>query len=202
MKLYAMSQAELVMMWRRIEFLAHCAYPYQYNQGIIEPTLLYFTLGSVYNKKACFLDSLSYTIEDSENLWEIGGGLLKTKESTFENTFNNVFYATQQNGQENSRENGVGATTSESKLSVAQSSTGVYNTKADRIKEGETTIYNKNLKVTNLEEYNRETRVSQGNYNMDQYKLPKFLNASVGLTFIETKNTTDYNLYGYGKKIE
>ncbi len=202
MKLYAMSQAELVMMWRRIEFLAHCAYPYQYNQGIIEPTLLYFTLGSVYNKKACFLDSLSYTIEDSENLWEIGGGLLKTKDGTFENTFNNVFYATQQNGQENSRENGVGATASESKLSVAQSSTGVYNTKADRIKEGETTIYNKNLKVTNLEEYNRETKVSQGNYNMDQYKLPKFLNASVGLTFIETKNTTDYNLYGYGKKIE
>jgi hypothetical protein len=37
---------------------------------------------------------------------------------------------------------------------------------------------------------------------MDNYKLPKFINASVGLTFIETKATTDYNLYGYGKKIE
>jgi len=202
MKLYAMSQAELVMMWRRIEFLAHCAYPYQYNQGIVEPTLLYFTLGSVYNKKACFLDSLSYNIEDSENLWEIGGGLLKTKEGTFESTFNNVFYATKENGQENSRENGKGATVSESKLNVAQTSTNVYNTKADRIKAGENNIYDKNLKVTNLEEYNREIKVSGGNYNMDQYKLPKFINASVGLTFIETKNTTDYNLYGYGKKIE
>ena len=90
----------------------------------------------------------------------------------------------------------------ESKLNVAQSSTGVYNTKAYRIKEGENNIYNKNLKVTNIEEYNRETKVSQGNYNMDNYKLPKIINASVGLTFIETKNTTDYNLYGYGKKIE
>ena len=36
---------------------------------------------------------------------------------------------------------------------------------------------------------------------MDNYKLPKFINASVGLTFIETKSTTDYNIYGYGKKI-
>lgn len=202
LKLYSMSQAELVMMWRRLEFLAHCAYPYQYNSGIIEPTLLYFTYGSIYNKKACFLDSLTYSIEESENLWEIGGGLMKTKEGTFESAFNDKFYATRQNGQENSRENGVGATTSESKLNVAQSATGVFNTKAHRIKEGENSLYNKNLKLTNIEEYNRQTKVSQGNYNMDYYKLPKIINASVGLTFIETKNTTDYNLYGYGKKIE
>jgi hypothetical protein len=202
LKVYAMSQAELVMMWRRLEFLAHCTYPYQYNQGIIEPTLLYFTLGSVYNKKACFLDSLSYSIEDSENLWEIGGGLLKTKEGTFESTFNNTFYATQLNGQENSRENGVGASVSETKLNVAGASTGVYTTKSDRVKEGEVKLYDDKLKVSNIQETNRNIKVSQGNYNMDNYKLPKFINASIGLTFIETKNTTDYNIYGYGKKIE
>ncbi len=202
LKMYCMSQAELVMMWRRLEFLAHCTYPYQYNAGIIEPTLLYFTLGSVYNKKACFLESLTYAIEDSQNLWEIGGGILKTKSGTFEQGFNDRFYATTLNGQENSRENGVGAGVSETKLNVSAGSTGVYKTKVDRVKENQNTLYDDKLNVTNLEERERVVEVSSGNYNMDNYKLPKFINASVGLTFIETKATTDYNLYGYGKKIE
>lgn len=202
LKVYSMSQAELVMMWRKLEFLAHCTYPYQYNNGIPEPTLLYFTYGSIYNKKACFVDSIAYSIEDAENLWELGGGILKTKESTFESTFNNVFYGGQLNGEENSKENGKGAGISESKLNVTPGSTGVYNTKTNRIKENENTLYNKNLKVSNIEEYNRELKVSQGNYTMDYYKLPKIINVAATLTFIETKSTTDYNLYGYGKKID
>ena len=36
---------------------------------------------------------------------------------------------------------------------------------------------------------------------MDHYKLPKIINASIGLTFIESRNTTQDNLYGYGKPI-
>ena len=203
LKVYAMSQAELVMMWRRLEFLAHCAYPYQYNAGIIEPTLLYFTFGNLYVNKACFLDSLSYSIEDSENLWELGGGILKTKPGAMESSFNNNFYAGTQNGEENSKENGKGATKTESKLNVSSKGGATFQSKYDMINSGSnnTLLYDTATKQSKIITQNHTTETAQGNYDMDSYKLPKFINASVGLTFIETKSTTDFNVYGYGKKI-
>lgn len=190
LKAYSMSQAELIMMWRKLEYLAHCTYPHQYNEGIVEPTILYFTFGSIYNKKECFVDSLSYSIENEENLWELGGGLLKTKNGTFEKTFNDKFYA----GQSNS--------TNEPALNVASEATGVYQTDIVEIKESLNEIYDKKTKVSNLIDSKRNIKTSVGNYNMDNYKLPKIINVSVNLTFIETRGTTSNNIYGYGKKIK
>ena len=203
LKVYAMSQAELVMMWRRLEFLAHCAYPYQYNAGIIEPTLLYFTFGNLYVNKACFLDSLTYSIEDNENLWEIGGGMLKTTSGAMESPFNNNFYGGALNGEENSKENGKGGKIIESKLNVTNKSGTSFQTKYNTIDSGSfnTLLYDKSTGKSNIKTETHTIKTDQGNYNMDNYKLPKFINASVGLTFIETKSTTDYNIYGYGKKI-
>ena len=201
LKAYSMSQAELVMMWRRLEFLAHCTYPYQYNQGIVEPTLLYFTYGNIYNKKACFVDSLSYSIEDAENLWELGGGTLKTKAGAFDSGFNKKFYAGTLNGEEKSKENGKGATVSELALDVTKDSTGVYFTPTSVIDDDENEIYNKNLKRSNIMTRNTKISTSAGNYNMEKYKLPKIISITTTLTFIETKATTDFNLYGYGKKV-
>ncbi len=203
LKVYAMSQAELVMMWRRLEFLAHCAYPYQYNAGIIEPTLLYFTFGNLYVNKACFLDSLTYSIEDSENLWELGGGILKTKPEAMESSFNNNFYGGALNGEENSKENGKKGKIAETKLNVSTRKGPVFQTDYNTINSGSanTLVYDKSLNKTNIKTEKHSIGTSLGNYNMDQYKLPKFINASVGLTFIETKATTDFNIYGYGKKI-
>lgn len=200
LKAYSMSQAELVMMWRRLEFLAHCTYPYQYNAGIVEPTLLYFTYGNIYNKKACFVDSLSYSIEDAENLWELGGGLLKTKAGTYNTEFGKKFYGGALNGEENSKENGKGAKVSELGLDVQSDASGVYSARATRIEGNE--IYDKNLKRSNIVNTEiQRNQVSNGNYNMDNYKLPKIISITTTLTFIETKATTDFNLYGYGKKV-
>jgi len=200
LKAYSMSQAELVMMWRRLEFLAHCTYPYQYNAGIVEPTLLYFTYGNIYNKKACFVDSLSYSIEDAENLWELGGGLLKTKAGTYNTEFGKKFYGGALNGEENSKENGKGAKVSELGLDVQSDASGVYPARATRIEGNE--IYDKNLKRSNIVNTEiQRNQVSNGNYNMDNYKLPKIISITTTLTFIETKATTDFNLYGYGKKV-
>lgn len=200
LKAYSMSQAELVMMWRRLEFLAHCTYPYQYNNGIVEPTLLYFTYGNIYNKKACFVDSLSYSIEDAENLWELGGGILKTKAGTFSSGFNKKFYAGTLNGEERSRENGRGATVNELGLEVTNDQTGIYPTAYPTISDNK--VYDKNTKRSNIVNNQiQRNRVSTGNYNMDNYKLPKIISITTTLTFIETKATTDFNLYGYGKKI-
>lgn len=201
LKAYSMSQAELVMMWRRLEFLAHCTYPYQYNQGIVEPTLLYFTYGNIYNKKACFVDSLSYSIEDAENLWELGGGTLKTKSGTFNTEFNNKFYAGLLNGEEKSKENGKTATVGELALNVSDKTTGVYNNLTNTINPGLNEIYDKTLKRSNIVDKSNNISVSNGNYSMDTYKLPKIISITTTLTFIETKATTDFNLYGYGKKI-
>jgi glycerol-3-phosphate cytidylyltransferase-like family protein len=53
----------------------------------------------------------------------------------------------------------------------------------------------KNINLENTITYN------SGDLNMDHYKLPKIINASIGLTFIESRNTTQDNLYGYGKPI-
>ncbi len=201
LKAYSMSQAELVMMWRRLEFLAHCTYPYQYNAGIVEPTLLYFTYGNIYNKKACFVDSLSYSIEDAENLWELGGGYLKTKAGTFNTEFGGKFYAGTLNGEEKSKENGKSAQVNELPLNVANVSTGVFTSPSSSINSPRNEIYDKNLKRSNIVEGNKKISVSTGNYNMENYKLPKIISITTTLTFIETKSTTDFNLYGYGKKV-
>jgi hypothetical protein len=222
LKVYAMSQPELVMMWRRLEFLAHCSYPYQYNSGIIEPTLLYFTLGNVHVNKACFLDSLTYSIEDSENLWEIGGnGLGKTKVGSYESSFSGKFYAGGNNGEakENGKPDpgkGEKGLTLDGKNSVeyfdninklkssntagigvegAIKGNSISNT--TKSPDGKTTVYSSNL-IGGTHSVANTTSI---NYNMDNYKLPKFINASIGITFIETKSTTDNNIYGYGKKI-
>ena len=75
-----MSQSELVMMWRRLEYLAHLTYPASYSAGgVVQPNLVKFTFGSIYSDKVCFIDALTYSIEDSENLWETGGGKVKNK---------------------------------------------------------------------------------------------------------------------------
>jgi hypothetical protein len=188
LKVYAMSQVELVMMWRRLEYLAHCTYPYAYNNGIIEPTLLKFTFGNIYNNKACFLDSLTYTIEDAENLWEIGGKQIKIGDGRFEDSFNGQFLMGENN---------------DKALSINKKIGGSYDTlNMDWIKEGQNEIAKKNGNsyISNIANKTNKVKVNTGAVNMDNYKLPKFINASIGLTFIESKSTTQTNIYGYGKK--
>jgi len=193
MKVYAMSQSELVMMWRRLEYLAHLTYPASYSGGgIVQPNLVKFTFGSIYNDKVCFIDALTYSIEDSENLWETGGGKVKNKRGRY--IFDGIFYKD--------------ATNSGPTLSTTTAE--VYETKRDRIMDSDSTsanskyvneVYSKKDKKSNIHIETDTDTVSTGNYNMDEYKLPKIINAAVGLTFIESRNDTTANIYGYGKPI-
>jgi hypothetical protein len=187
LKVYAMSQVELVMMWRRLEYLAHCTYPYAYNKGIIEPTLLKFTFGNIHNNKACFLDSLTYTIEDAENLWEIGGKQIKIGDGRFEDSFNGQFLVGENNDKALSISKGIGGVYFEDTRNV--------------ISNNEIVTRNGNRIQSNIgQKPVIAAKVNTGAVNMDNYKLPKFINASIGLTFIESKSTTQNNIYGYGKK--
>jgi hypothetical protein len=193
MKVYAMSQSELVMMWRRLEYLAHLTYPASYSGGgIVQPNLVKFTFGSIYNDKVCFIDALTYSIEDSENLWETGGGKVKNKRGRY--LFDGTFYKD--------------ATNSGPTLSTTTAE--VYETTRERIMQSDALstnskyvneIYSKKDKKSNIHTETDKDTVSTGNYNMDEYKLPKIINAAVGLTFIESRNDTTANIYGYGKPI-
>jgi hypothetical protein len=193
MKVYAMSQSELVMMWRRLEYLAHLTYPASYSGGgVVQPNLVKFTFGSIYNDKVCFIDALTYSIEDSENLWETGGGKVKNKRGRY--LFDGTFYKDATNS---------GAT-------LTTTTAEVYETTRDRIMQSDALsanskyvneIYSKKDKKSNIHTETDRDTVSTGNYNMDEYKLPKIINAAVGLTFIESRNDTTANIYGYGKPI-
>ena len=183
-KSYAMSQPELVLMWRRLEFISHCTYPDSYTgSGIFQPTLLYFTFGNLYIDKVCFIDSLSYTIDDSENLWELGGDKIKTKAGSFVD-FNSKF--------------NVGADNKSKLLSMSGTRKTQKTTKFE-VENNE--IYNKGTNSSNIKSKENVINYNSGDLNMDHYKLPKIVNASIGLTFIESRNTTQDNLYGYGKPI-
>lgn len=183
-KSYAMSQPELVLMWRRLEFISHCTYPDSYTgSGIFQPTLLYFTFGNLYIDKVCFIDSLSYTIDDSENLWELGGDKIKTKAGSFVD-FNNRFNVGADN---NSKLLSIGGITKSEKRNVPRQSTNE--------------LYDKGTNSSTIKDVERKIDYNTGELNMDYYKLPKIINASIGLTFIESRNTTQNNLYGYGKPI-
>lgn len=193
MKVYAMSQSELVMMWRRLEYLAHLTYPASYSSGgIVQPNLVKFTFGNIYNDKVCFIDALTYSIEDNENLWETGGGKVKNKAGRY--LFDDIFYKD--------------ATNSGARLTT--STREVYETKRDRIMESDAIagnskytneVYDKKGKKSNIHTETDRDTVATGNYKMDEYKLPKIINAAVGLTFIESRNDTSANIYGYGKSI-
>jgi hypothetical protein len=184
-KSYAMSQPELVLMWRRLEFISHCTYPDSYTgSGIFQPTLIYFTFGNLYIDKVCFIDSLSYTIDDAENLWELGGDKIKTKAGRFVD-FNNKF--------------SVGANNSSNVLSIAGTRKSVDRNLPDVPTTNE--LYDKGTNSSTIKRDDRKIEYNSGDLNMDHYKLPKIVNASIGLTFIESRNTTQTNLYGYGKPI-
>jgi uncharacterized membrane protein YgcG len=188
LKAYAMSSIELAMMWRKIEFLANFNYPGGYTDGgIVLPNLAKFTFGDLYHNRVCFLDSLSYSIEDSENLWELGDGQMKYGVSDYYDNdyeFNGKF-----------RANPGGE--------VISNSGQAFSTIARRregIKEGENRIYDPNTKKGFLIDNAGDTaRVGYNdvNYSMKSFRLPKFLNASIGVTFIESRSTTT-RLYDFG----
>ena len=62
-------------------------------------------------------------------------------------------------------------------------------------------VYDKRTNSSNIKSEEKIVNYNTGELNMDYYKLPKIINASIGLTFIESRNTTQDNLYGYGKPI-
>ena len=71
-KIYSQNGAEHKAAWERIAFLSSLVYPQGYSTGTgVFPPIIRLTLGDMYSKKLGFIESLSYTIDDSYP-WEIG----------------------------------------------------------------------------------------------------------------------------------
>jgi hypothetical protein len=113
----------------------------------------------------------------------LGGDKIKTKAGSFVD-FNSRF--------------NVGADNNSKLLSMS----GVKKTQKNGKFEVENNeVYNKGTNSSNIKAKENVINYNSGDLNMDHYKLPKIINASIGLTFIESRNTTQNNLYGYGKPI-
>jgi hypothetical protein len=92
LKVYALNGREMVSMWDKLEFLSSLTYPaaYQSSTSYIIPPFIKFTLGSMYDRKEGFIESLTYTIDDTTP-WETGIGILPIEpNSNYDNNFGNV----------------------------------------------------------------------------------------------------------------
>lgn len=72
-KVYSLNADEHLIAWEKLQFLTSFVYPQSYdaNTSYITPPVIYFTLGSMYKKRAAFIESLSYTVDDNTP-WETG----------------------------------------------------------------------------------------------------------------------------------
>lgn len=79
LRIYSTNPVEHGLAWQKIEALAKMVYPdIADGSVIVQPPLLMFTMGNpqggtMYKNRHCFIESLSYNVEDSTP-WEISGG--------------------------------------------------------------------------------------------------------------------------------
>ena len=70
-KIFSLNLDEHKIAWDKLNELTGLVYPLGYNSNSsIKPPFLQFTLGDLYKKKYSFIDSLSYTFDDTTP-WEI-----------------------------------------------------------------------------------------------------------------------------------
>jgi hypothetical protein len=71
-RVYSTTPVQHIAAWQRINFLTSLAYPQGYAGGIgARAPFLQFTLGNLYKNRECFIESLSYTMDDNSP-WYVG----------------------------------------------------------------------------------------------------------------------------------
>jgi len=71
LKVVATSNEELKPMWRKLNALASYTGPEYTKAGLIRGPVLRLTLGNLFQKTPVFIESLSYTMDNASNTWEI-----------------------------------------------------------------------------------------------------------------------------------
>jgi len=76
-KVYSLNQQEHVSCWQKLNFLAGMAYSQNSTASVFTtPPFMQFTLGDMYKNKECFIESLSFEVDDNTP-WEIGLNAIK-----------------------------------------------------------------------------------------------------------------------------
>ena len=72
-KVFSLNLTEHINAWKRLNVLAGLTYPQGYKGTVnaVAPPLIAFTLGDMYNKKTCFIDAMTFSV-DENTPWEIG----------------------------------------------------------------------------------------------------------------------------------
>jgi hypothetical protein len=72
-KVFSMNLLEHQHSWKRLDELANLTYPQAFKglTGAVAPPLLKFTLGDMYKRRDCFIESLEFSV-DTNTPWEIG----------------------------------------------------------------------------------------------------------------------------------
>lgn len=71
-KIYSTSPKQHIAAWQKINYLTGLAYPQVfYKGGTFAAPFIRLTIGNLYKAKDCFIESLSYTVDDNGG-WEIG----------------------------------------------------------------------------------------------------------------------------------
>jgi hypothetical protein len=80
-KMFSLNAQEHAVMWERINFLTSLTYPAGYaGQTYVIPPFLRVTIGNLYSRKECFIESLSYTVDDTGG-WETGNNMSNSNTS-------------------------------------------------------------------------------------------------------------------------
>jgi hypothetical protein len=67
----AMSKDELDVVWKRINYLTSLVFPYGVNRGILQPNIVRFTIGKMFEDQPAYVTSLSTTFNEISESWDI-----------------------------------------------------------------------------------------------------------------------------------
>jgi hypothetical protein len=72
-RVFSLSSTEHKINWEKISYLSSLCYPQEYKgaAGAITAPFLKFTMGDLYREKECFIENMSYSVDDTFP-WEIG----------------------------------------------------------------------------------------------------------------------------------
>jgi hypothetical protein len=72
-KVFSLTKAEHIICWNKLGYLSSLCYPQDYMSatGAVSAPFLKFTMGDMYRDKECFIENMSYNIDDNYP-WEVG----------------------------------------------------------------------------------------------------------------------------------
>lgn len=73
LRVHALSEAELDVVWQKVNYLTGLCFPAKYFSGYMVPPLVKLTMGDLYRDQPGYIRSLTHTIEDGTS-WEITEG--------------------------------------------------------------------------------------------------------------------------------